>query len=94
MFWIRGGSTRWCVSPTTLSFIGLVISGIQRLLAGRFVDWRFSIDGLLARPAYVWLAELKRHRSRTDIAETTCEAEGWSFFAESTGVPLSYVWTS
>lgn len=62
----------------------------QRLLAGQFADWRLSIDGLVARPASFSLAQLKQFPSRSQITEHTCE-EGWSYVAEWTGVPLSYV---
>ena len=62
----------------------------QRLLAGGFSDWRLVIDGLVARPAAFSLAELKRHPSQTQITEQICE-EGWSFVAEWTGVPVSYL---
>jgi DMSO/TMAO reductase YedYZ molybdopterin-dependent catalytic subunit len=62
----------------------------HRLLAGGFADWRLAIDGLVARPLTFSLAELKRYPSRTQITHQACE-EGWSFIAEWTGVPLSYV---
>jgi DMSO/TMAO reductase YedYZ molybdopterin-dependent catalytic subunit len=62
----------------------------QRLLAGKFADWRLKIDGLVARPSLLSLAELKSYPSRTQITHQACE-EGWSFIAEWTGVPLSYV---
>jgi DMSO/TMAO reductase YedYZ molybdopterin-dependent catalytic subunit len=62
----------------------------QRLLAGKFADWRLRIDGLVARPSLLSLAELKSYPSRTQITHQACE-EGWSFIAEWTGVPLSYV---
>ena len=62
----------------------------QRLLAGGFADWRLSIEGMVARPASYSLAELKRLPSRSQITHQACE-EGWSFIAEWTGVPLSYV---
>jgi len=62
----------------------------QRLLAGKFADWRLKVDGLVARPALLSLAELKSYPSRTQITHQACE-EGWSFIAEGTGVPLSYV---
>jgi DMSO/TMAO reductase YedYZ molybdopterin-dependent catalytic subunit len=55
-----------------------------------FKDWRLSIDGLVARPASFSLAELKTFPSRSQITEQTCE-EGWSFIAEWSGVPLSYL---
>ncbi len=62
----------------------------QRLLAGGFAEWRLMVDGLVARPASFSLAELKRLPRRSHITHQACE-EGWSFIAESTGVPLSYV---
>jgi DMSO/TMAO reductase YedYZ molybdopterin-dependent catalytic subunit len=62
----------------------------QRLLAGGFADWRLKVDGLVARPALLSLAELKSFPSRTQITHQACE-EGWSFIAEWTGVPLAYV---
>jgi DMSO/TMAO reductase YedYZ molybdopterin-dependent catalytic subunit/thiosulfate reductase cytochrome b subunit len=62
----------------------------QRLRAGGFADWRLAIDGLLARPGSFSLAELKSFPSRSQITHQACE-EGWSFIAEWTGVPLSFV---
>jgi DMSO/TMAO reductase YedYZ molybdopterin-dependent catalytic subunit len=62
----------------------------QRLMAGGFADWRLRVDGLIARPVSFSLAELKRLPSRTQVTHQACE-EGWSFIAEWTGVPLSYV---
>src|ERR1700736_1784934 len=35
-----------------------------RLLAGKFADWRLTVDGLVARPFSFSLAELKRSPSR------------------------------
>ena len=62
----------------------------ERLAAGRFVDWRLVVDGLVAQPASFSLAELKRLPSRTQITHQACE-EGWSFIAEWTGAALSDV---
>jgi DMSO/TMAO reductase YedYZ molybdopterin-dependent catalytic subunit len=62
----------------------------ERLLAGAFANWRLSIDGLVARPSFWSLAELKRYPSTTQITHQACE-EGWSFIAEWTGVPVSFV---
>jgi DMSO/TMAO reductase YedYZ molybdopterin-dependent catalytic subunit len=62
----------------------------HRLLAGGFKDWRLEIDGLVARPASFSLQDLKRFPARSHITHQACE-EGWSFIAECTGVPLSYV---
>ena len=62
----------------------------QRLQAGAFADWRLSIEGLVARPGYFSLSDLKRFASRTQITKHTCE-EGWSAIGEWTGVALSRV---
>jgi len=62
----------------------------QDLLTGAFADWRLTVDGMVARPLSFSLAELKQFPSRTQITHQACE-EGWSFIAEWTGVPLSYL---
>lgn len=62
----------------------------ERLAAGGFAEWRLKIDGLVARPSFFSLEELKRFPSENHIFHQACE-EGWSFIAEWTGVPLSYV---
>jgi len=62
----------------------------ERLLHGGFADWRLTVDGLVARPSSFSLAELRSLPSRSQITHQACE-EGWSFIAEWTGVPLSYV---
>jgi DMSO/TMAO reductase YedYZ molybdopterin-dependent catalytic subunit len=61
-----------------------------RLLDGGFRDWRLRIDGLVARPMSLSLADLKRYPAHTQITHQACE-EGWSFIAEWTGVRLSHV---
>ncbi len=61
-----------------------------QLLKGNFVDWRLSIEGLVARPGSYSLADLKGLPSRTQITKHVCE-EGWTAIAEWTGVPLSRV---
>ena len=67
-----------------------VTDAYQSLLRRKFADWRLVVDGLVARPASFSLAELQSYPSRSQITEQTCE-EGWSFIAEWTGVPLSYL---
>jgi len=62
----------------------------QRLLQGKFTDWRLSVEGLVARPASFSLEQLKRLPSLSQITHQACE-EGWSYIAEWTGVQLSYV---
>ena len=62
----------------------------HHLLAHGFADWRLTVDGLVAHPLALSLAELKSFPSRNQITHQACE-EGWSFIAEWSGVPLSYV---
>ena len=62
----------------------------KRLRAGRFADWRLSIDGMVHKPASFSIADLKSCPSRSHITELACE-EGWSYIAEWIGVPLSHV---
>jgi DMSO/TMAO reductase YedYZ molybdopterin-dependent catalytic subunit len=62
----------------------------RRQLTEGFHGWRLAVDGLVARPASFSLADLKRCPSLSQITHLACE-EGWSFIAEWTGVPLSYV---
>lgn len=62
----------------------------KRLQAGRFVDWRLSVDGLVAEPASFSIADLQSYSARSHITELACE-EGWSYIAEWIGVPLSHV---
>jgi DMSO/TMAO reductase YedYZ molybdopterin-dependent catalytic subunit len=62
----------------------------NRLQAGNFKDWRVTVDGMAARPASLSLAEIKSFPTRTQITMNGCE-EGWTYIAEWTGVPLSYI---
>jgi DMSO/TMAO reductase YedYZ molybdopterin-dependent catalytic subunit len=66
------------------------VESYQRHLGGAFAEWRLPIDGLVARPASLSLADLKRLTGRSQITMQACE-EGWSFIAEWTGAPLSSV---
>lgn len=59
----------------------------KRLQSGGFVDWRLSIDGMVARPASYSLADLRSFPVRSQITEVVCE-EGWSYVAEWTGTSL------
>ena len=54
------------------------------------MDWRLAVDGMVARPVSLSLAELRSYPSRSQITHLACE-EGWSFIAEWIGVPLSHV---
>jgi len=62
----------------------------DRLVEGRFADWRLKVDGLVDRPSDFSLADLKGYPSRSQITHLACE-EGWSYIAEWTGVPLAHV---
>jgi len=62
----------------------------KRLQAGGFADWRLTVDGMVARPASLSLADLKSYPSRSQITLLACE-EGWSYIAEWIGVPLFHV---
>ncbi len=62
----------------------------HRMEAARFVDWKLTVDGMAARPATFSLAEIRSFPSRSNITMIGCE-EGWSYIAEWTGVPLSYL---
>jgi DMSO/TMAO reductase YedYZ molybdopterin-dependent catalytic subunit len=56
--------------------------------AGHFVNWRLVIDGLVAHPFSLSMAEIRRLPSRTQITRHDC-VEGWSAIGMWTGVPLS-----
>ncbi len=60
------------------------------LAANAFADWRLRIDGLVAQPAQLSLADLKALPSRTQITRHDC-VEGWSAIGKWTGVPLHEV---
>jgi DMSO/TMAO reductase YedYZ molybdopterin-dependent catalytic subunit len=55
--------------------------------ASGFSDWRLSVEGMVARPASLSLADLKSLPMRSQITEVACE-EGWSYIAEWIGTPL------
>ncbi len=57
------------------------------LAANAFVDWRLRIDGLVAQPTQLSLADLKAMPRRTQITRHDC-VEGWSAIGKWTGVPL------
>jgi DMSO/TMAO reductase YedYZ molybdopterin-dependent catalytic subunit len=62
----------------------------DRLQAAAFLDWQLTVDGLAARPATFSLAEIRSFPTTTQITMIGCE-EGWTYIAEWTGVPLSYI---
>ena len=62
----------------------------RRLQSAGFADWRLVVDGMAARPASFSLAEIKSFPTSSHITMIGCE-EGWTYIAEWTGVPLSYI---
>jgi DMSO/TMAO reductase YedYZ molybdopterin-dependent catalytic subunit len=62
----------------------------KKLQAGGFRDWRLVVDGTVARPVTLSLADLKSMPVRSQVTEVACE-EGWSYIAEWIGTPLNEV---
>jgi DMSO/TMAO reductase YedYZ molybdopterin-dependent catalytic subunit len=62
----------------------------KRHQASGFAEWRLTVDGMVARPASLSLADLKSLPVRSQITEVACE-EGWSYIAEWIGTPLTEV---
>jgi DMSO/TMAO reductase YedYZ molybdopterin-dependent catalytic subunit len=62
----------------------------KRLQAGGFSDWRLHIDGMVAHPLSLSLADIKSLPFKNQITEVVCE-EGWSYVAEWIGTPLHEV---
>lgn len=62
----------------------------KRLEAASFVDWKMTVDGMAARPTTFSLAEIKSFPTNSHATMIGCE-EGWTYIAEWTGVPLSYI---
>ena len=52
-----------------------------------FADWRLAIDGMVARPLSLSVAELRGLPSHTQITRHDC-VEGWSAIGQWIGVPL------
>jgi DMSO/TMAO reductase YedYZ molybdopterin-dependent catalytic subunit len=70
--------------------VGLLGDEFKRLQAASFVEWQVTVDGMAARPASFSLAEIRGFPTSTQITMIGCE-EGWTYIAEWTGVPLSYI---
>lgn len=60
------------------------------LLANQFANWRLRIDGLVARPLELSLAQLRAMPARTQITRHDC-VEGWSAIGQWKGVRLSHL---
>ena len=61
-----------------------------RHMAAGFADWRLVIDGLVARPQAISLAEIRAMPARSQITRHDC-VEGWSAIGGWTGPPLKLV---
>jgi DMSO/TMAO reductase YedYZ molybdopterin-dependent catalytic subunit len=60
----------------------------QALVANRFADWRLRVDGLVARPLSLSLADLRAMPQRAQITRHDC-VEGWSAIGKWQGPQLS-----
>jgi DMSO/TMAO reductase YedYZ molybdopterin-dependent catalytic subunit len=58
--------------------------------ASRFADWRLAVDGLVARPLSLSLAQLGAMPARTQITRHDC-VEGWSAIGQWTGTALKLI---
>lgn len=65
-------------------------AGYQAHAARDFADWRLVVDGLVAQPLGISLAQLRAMPARTQITRHDC-VEGWSAIGQWTGVPLRLV---
>jgi DMSO/TMAO reductase YedYZ molybdopterin-dependent catalytic subunit len=59
----------------------------QAHVGQRFADWRLVVDGLVRRPQFLSLAQIRAMPARTQITRHDC-VEGWSAIGKWTGVPL------
>jgi DMSO/TMAO reductase YedYZ molybdopterin-dependent catalytic subunit len=62
----------------------------QALAANGFSDWTLMVDGLVATPLRLSMAQLRAMPRRTQITRHDC-VEGWSAIAKWSGVPLKHV---
>ena len=60
----------------------------ERQAGEGFVNWRLRIDGMVAHPLSLSIADLRRLPSRSQITRHDC-VEGWSAIGGWTGVPLA-----
>ena len=77
-------------NPPFANDIAPLNDAYKRLQAGRFADWRLTVDGMVERPASFSLDQLKSYPRRSQITHLACE-EGWSYIAEWIGAPLSHI---
>jgi DMSO/TMAO reductase YedYZ molybdopterin-dependent catalytic subunit len=56
-------------------------------VASNFADWQLAVDGLVAHPLSLSLAQIRAAPRRTQITRHDC-VEGWSAIGQWTGLPL------
>ena len=62
----------------------------KRLQDEKFAGWKIAVNGMVARPGFLSLAEIKGYPRSSQITLIACE-EGWSYIAEWIGAPLSHI---
>lgn len=62
----------------------------RALMRGNFADWRLKVDGLVARPLSLSLADIRSLPQRVQITRHDC-VEGWSAIGKWHGPKLSTV---
>jgi DMSO/TMAO reductase YedYZ molybdopterin-dependent catalytic subunit len=67
-----------------------VNEGYRTLMRGNFTDWRLVVDGLVARPLKLSLADLRALPQRVQITRHDC-VEGWSAIGKWHGPKLATV---
>lgn len=67
--------------------VGPLGADFARLQAGSFRDWKLTVDGMVAHPLSLTLADLRALPAGRQVTEVVCE-EGWSYIAEWIGTPL------
>lgn len=70
------------LNPATPDYMALV--------ANRFAEWRLRVDGLVARPLSLSLADLRAMPQRAQITRHDC-VEGWSAIGKWQGPKLSVI---
>jgi DMSO/TMAO reductase YedYZ molybdopterin-dependent catalytic subunit len=70
--------------------VGPLGDAFLHLQAGGFTEWRVVVDGMVAHPVSLSVADLRRMPARSQITSVQCE-EGWNYIAEWIGVPLAHV---
>jgi DMSO/TMAO reductase YedYZ molybdopterin-dependent catalytic subunit len=62
----------------------------QRHFTERFVNWQLRVDGLVAKPLTLSMAQIRAMPAREQITRHDC-VEGWSAIGKWRGVPLALI---